>query len=216
MKTVVLFSKILVMLMAAWFSRGTALGQSSYPRAGWETHLSEAGHGVSGTVTIVDERTLRLTHFNYDGHAPDMFVCVGTNKTRNAFRTGVGLLVGPRLARAYQDETLEVQLPEGQTLDGWNAVCIWCVSVQFNFGWGTFAPPNRPNLSVTRQTSEVEIKLTVAGENGQRYWLQTATDMIGPTGWQNLVLLTNANGTVRYTNSMAPDASRLFFRAVRD
>ena len=214
MKTVALFGDVLAILMAVL--AGTALGQSSYPRAGWETHLSEAGHGVSGTVTMVDERTLRLTHFNYDGHAPDMFVYVGTNKTRNAFRTGAGLAVGPRLARAYRDETLVVQLPEGQTFDGRNAVCIWCVAVQFNFGWGTFAPPNRPLLNVTRRTTGVEVKLTVAGENGQKYWLQSATGMPGPNGWQNLVLLTNANGTVRYTNSAAPDEPQLFFRAVRD
>lgn len=66
----------------------TAVGQTDYPRAGWETHLTPMGHGVNGTATILDERTIRLTHFSYDGAAPDMYVYLATNKTSAAFQNG--------------------------------------------------------------------------------------------------------------------------------
>lgn len=106
-------------------------------------------------------------------------------------------------------------MPTGQTLDGWNAISIWCRAVHASFGWGTFAPPNQPALSVTRLTTNaVEVKLT--GETGQKYWLQGSTNLPGTNSWQPLVLLTNVTGTVRYTNSPATNRPGLFFRALRD
>lgn len=189
----------------------TAVGQTDYPRAGWETHLTQTGHGVKGTATILNERTIRLTHFSYDGAAPDMYVYLATNQTSAAFQNG-GLTISPRLARSYNDETLDVSLPAEQSLDGWTAISIWCRAVQASFGWGTFAPPTQPSLTVTRLTNAVAVKLT--GEMGQKYWVQGNTNMLGTNGWQSLVLLTNVTGTVRYTNSPVTNPGR-FFRALR-
>jgi hypothetical protein len=192
---------------------GPVFGQSTFPRAGWDTLLSQAGHGVQGRVTIVDERTLRLTNFSYDGRAPDMFVYLGTSLDREAFRAN-GIRIGPLLARAYTNETLVVQLPVGQTLEGWTAVCIWCEFVRSNYGWGTFAPPLRPSLSATPRASGVELK--IVGESGQKYWLQRKDEMVGSGEWQNQVLLTNLTGTIRYTNAVSPGQANLFWRALRD
>ena len=197
---------VLVVLMTL-----SAPAQSTYPRAGWETHLTVLAHGVTGTATIVDERTIRLTHFRYDGAAPDMFVYVGTNLSSAAFING--LQVSPRLTRAYTNETYVVQLPVGQTLDGWNSISIWCRIVQGSFGWGTFAPPNRPTLTATPRPAGLELKLS--GEAGQKYWLQASTNLVDTNSWQSLALLTNVSGTVLYTNSAANPPLR-FFRAVRD
>ena len=191
---------------------GVIPAQTSYPRAGWETHLIPAGHNVKGTATILDARTIRLTHFSYDGTAPDMYVYVGTNRTSEAMLNG--LTVSPRLARAYNNETYTVQLPPGQTWDGWNAISIWCRAVQRNFGWGTFAPPVYPSLRVTRLTNAVEVRLT--GEAGQRYFVQGNTNLLATNQWQNLVLLTNVSGTVRYTNAPPTNRPGLYFRALRE
>jgi len=190
-----------------------AIAQTTYPRAGWETHLTQTGHGVKGTATILDERSIRLTHFSYDGAAPYMYVYLATNQTAAAFDIG-GLTASPRLARAYNDETYLVQLPTGQTLEGWNAISIWCRAVHASFGWGTFAPPNQPALSVTRLTNSVEVKLT--GEAGQKYWLLSSTNLANTNSWQSVALLTNVTGTVRYTNSPATNWLGRFFRALRD
>ena len=191
-----------------------AFAQGVYPRAGWETHFTQTGHGVKGTATILDERTIRLTHFSYDGFAPDMYVYLATNLTAAAFLTG-SLTASPRLARAYTNETYTVQLPVGKTLNGWTSISIWCRQVQANFGWGTFAPPNRPVLLATPRTNRaVELKLT--GEAGQRYWLQSSTNVASSNAWQSLVLLTNVSGIVRHTNSPATNQPGRFFRALRD
>lgn len=119
-----------------------------YARAGWVASLSQLQHGVSGTVTIVDERTLRLSDFNYDGGGPQVYAYLGGDDTSAAFRAGK--LVGPRLNRAspaYVNATLDLQLPEGQTMDGFTAVSIWCSDFHVNFGSGAFRPLPKPTAS---------------------------------------------------------------------
>lgn len=116
-----------------------------YARAGWVATLSRLQHGVSGKVTIVDERTLRLTEFNYDAGGPQVYAYLGSEDSNAAFFAGK--IIGPRLNRgspAYVNVTLELRLPEGQTLDGYNALSIWCVQFGANFGSGTFKAPPAP------------------------------------------------------------------------
>ena len=114
---------------------------SAYARAGWTTPLSTLQHGVSGTATIVDARTVRLSGFNYDGGGPQVYAYLGTSDAQAAFT--VGKIIGPRLNRpaAYVNATLDLQLPEGQTLDGFAAVSIWCADFKVNFGSGSFQAP---------------------------------------------------------------------------
>lgn len=116
-----------------------------YARAGWVATLSMLQHGVSGKVTIVDARTLRLTEFNYDAGGPQVYAYLGSDNSNAAFFAG--RIIGPRLNRgspAYVNATLELQLPEGQTLDGYNALSIWCVEFRANFGSGAFKAPPAP------------------------------------------------------------------------
>ena len=111
-------------------------------RVGWTASLSTLAHGVSGRATIVDARTIRITGFHYDGSAPLVYAYVGRDNTFSAFSAGraIGALL---LSRPYVNETLDLQLPEGQTLDDFNAISIWCVQFRVNFGSGAFAPPTQ-------------------------------------------------------------------------
>ena len=43
--------------------------------------LSTLQHGVSGEVFVLDEKTLVVKNFNYDGTAPDAYFMVGTEGT---------------------------------------------------------------------------------------------------------------------------------------
>jgi hypothetical protein len=115
-----------------------------YARGGWVASLSRLQHGVSGTVTIVDERTLRITGFNYDGGGPQVYAYLGSDNSNAAFLAGK--TIGRRLngGGAFVNATLELQLPEGQTLDGYTALSIWCADFRVNFGSGSFQPPPPP------------------------------------------------------------------------
>jgi len=108
-----------------------------YPRAGWKAKLSTLHHSVSGVVEIVDEDTLRIENFNYDSGGPAVYIYLGAENTSAAFVAGIP--AGPLLSgTAYSNDTLTVDLPDGFTMDGYNAVSVWCVDFRVNFGSGTF------------------------------------------------------------------------------
>jgi len=110
-------------------------------RTGWRATLSTLAHRVSGTVTIVDEDTLRIDDFHYDGGGIGVYVYLGTSDSNAAFTAG--LPVGPDLfGTAYDGEMLELDLPPGESFENYAAVSIWCVDARVNFGSGTFEEPD--------------------------------------------------------------------------
>jgi len=58
--------------------------------------------------------------------------------------------------------------------------------------------------------SESAVRLTLAGNPGARYLLETSSNM---TSWSSLITLTNVAGTVEYTDLTATQPSNLFYRA---
>jgi hypothetical protein len=86
---------------------------------------------------MIDDCTLELSGFSYDGNGIDVRVYGSKNSN---FRPGFS--IGPDLfGRHFDHETLRVQLPAGKTLDDLDWVSIWCVAVGANFGSGPFIAP---------------------------------------------------------------------------
>ena len=109
-------------------------------RAGWTATLRTLAHGVSGRATIVDEDTIRLDDFFYDGGGIGVYAYLGTSDSNAAFvsglRTGTDLF-----GTVFAGESLEIDLPPGETFDNYAAISIWCVDARVNFVSGTFADP---------------------------------------------------------------------------
>lgn len=109
------------------------------PRVGWTADLGvNTGEGqVSGFVTMVDDCTLELHDFSYDGNGIDVRVYGAEDSSfRPAFTMGPNIV-----GRTFTKETWRVSLPAGKTLDDLNWVGIWCVAVGANFGSGPFSAP---------------------------------------------------------------------------
>lgn len=113
------------------------------PKIGQTTQLSDMStHDVSGTATIIDDCTIEITNFNYDGDgivvefygAKDIRDFV-TNKSATRRIDSTDFL---RRGRPYVNETIQVKLNDGQTLDDFNAISLWCSSVGIDFGSGVF------------------------------------------------------------------------------
>jgi len=86
---------------------------------------------------MVDDCTLELTDFSYDGNGIDVRVYGSKNAN---FKPGFS--IGPDLfGRRFEHATLRVQLPTDKTLDDLDFVSIWCVAVGANFGSGPFVAP---------------------------------------------------------------------------
>jgi hypothetical protein len=109
---------------------------STDPRIGYIAELVGRMHGISGTARIVDNCTIVIEHFNYDGIAVDSRVVGIVN---NDFKNVI-VLTGPIMrAEPYVDETLTVPLPEGITLDDVPVISIDCLAGNDLFGIGSFA-----------------------------------------------------------------------------
>jgi mono/diheme cytochrome c family protein len=109
------------------------------PRVGWTADLGiNTGEGqVSGFVTMVDDCTLQLTNFSYDGSGIDVRVYGSKSSSFSP-----GFIIGPDLVgQVFTRATLSVTLPAGTTLDDLDWVAIWCVDAKANFGSGPFQHP---------------------------------------------------------------------------
>ena len=107
-----------------------------YARAGWQAEITNGDHQVQGVATIIDERTVQVEHFTYDGAEPLVYFYLGGNNSYEAFLTG--LQVPPLLDRAYIDESLVLTLPIGETLDKYTALSVWDWALSENFGSAVF------------------------------------------------------------------------------
>ncbi|MES1186934.1 MAG: DM13 domain-containing protein, partial [Myxococcales bacterium] len=109
------------------------------PRVGWTADLGvNTGEGqVSGLITMVDDCTLELHDFSYDGNGIDVRVYGSKDSSfRPAFTMGPNLV-----GRTFSKETWRVTLPADKTLADLDWVGIWCVAVGADFGSGPFKAP---------------------------------------------------------------------------
>ena len=114
---------------------GTRTCGATHPSVGmvatFETHF----HNVMGTATIVDDCTIRLDGFSYDGSGIDVRLYGGID---GDFTGGFGMGDNLLQSGGYSDDTLTFTLPPEHTLDDLNGVSIWCVAVGVSFGDGQF------------------------------------------------------------------------------
>lgn len=115
---------------------GGACG-ATHARVGQVAQLDTRFHMVSGTATIVDDCTIRLSSFTFDGGGIDVRVYAGLGGNYQAgFAISGDLFGSPR-----SNDTLTLRLPAGKTLDDLDGISVWCVAVGVDFGSGTFADP---------------------------------------------------------------------------
>jgi len=115
----------------------TSNATSTHPSVGTVAEFSTFAHDVSGTMTIVDDRTIEITNFNYDGTGISVFFYNGVDG--NFFQPN-SQEIGQQLLRAtpYVNETIVLTLPDGLTLDDFNSLSVWCVPFFASFGEATW------------------------------------------------------------------------------
>jgi len=110
---------------------------STNPLIGTTAEFSNFSHDIGGTLTIIDDRTLEVTNFTYDGGGPSVFFYLGTDG--NYSPSAGGVKVGTELnGAAFNGETVRIDLPPNITLDDFNGVSVWCDLFFINFGDAQF------------------------------------------------------------------------------
>lgn len=130
----------LVMLTACVASPTRATLAS--PLVGWKANLSTLAHGVSGSVTILDDDTVRVDNFTYDGGGIIVYFYLAPSNSYSSFKDN-GLGIGNDIKGTSFDGTqgpFTIDLPGASTVEGYHGVSVWCVTANANFGSGTFAP----------------------------------------------------------------------------
>lgn len=107
---------------------------STHPSIGKQAMLSTIAHNVSGIATIVDDCTIQIDSFFFDGGGINIRVYGGDG---DFLATGFSM-GGNLLNQVFTGGSLSVRLPEDKTLDDIDRISIWCVPVRTSFGDGIF------------------------------------------------------------------------------
>lgn len=108
------------------------------PEVGWIAELRTHHHDVAGTVEIIDEDTLEITGFTYDGGGINarFFLLADGESFHKDFEL-TDNLVGDE----YANDTLTLDIPPGASFEDWNLITLWCVPAGASFGDGVFRAP---------------------------------------------------------------------------
>jgi hypothetical protein len=110
----------------------------THEKVGWTAELEEKAHNVGGTAEIVDNCTVEIRNFTYDGGG----IVAEIYGAANPGEYASGFSMSSNLVRSepYESERLTFTLPDGKTLDDLGAISVWCVDADVDFGSGEFTP----------------------------------------------------------------------------
>jgi len=105
---------------------------ADHPYVGRTRQLSMLEHDVSGTVTILDDCTIEVSNFFYDGRGPSVYFYGGQNLN---YIGADAFSIGPLLTGTVREgDTITLAIPEGKTLDDFDSISVWCFDFNANFG----------------------------------------------------------------------------------
>jgi hypothetical protein len=107
------------------------------PMVGWVADMPSGAHATSGTATIIDDCTVSVTNFNFDGGGVVVQFFGGTGGDY-----GSGFAIGEDIfGTPFSDETVTLSLPDEKTLDDMDAISVWCVEFGVSFTDAMFEAP---------------------------------------------------------------------------
>ncbi len=110
--------------------------EKTHSKVGYSGSFSTLSHNVSGTATIIDNCTIEITNFTYDGGGPKVYFYGGID---HDYAASSAFLMGPQLqGTVYENDTLTITLPNGKTLDDLTGISVWCSDFNADFGNMTF------------------------------------------------------------------------------
>lgn len=105
---------------------------SDHPMVGYSGTFTTFSHDVAGTATIVDNCTIEVTNFSYDGGGPDVYFYGAID---HAYAGADAFSIGTQLTgTVFNDDTVVLNLPSSKSLDDLNTLSVWCVDFSVDFG----------------------------------------------------------------------------------
>ncbi|WP_394172883.1 DM13 domain-containing protein [Thalassotalea litorea] len=103
-----------------------------HPMVGYSGEFETFSHQVSGRATIVDNCTIQIDFFNYDGGGPDVFFYLGKD---HDYTAESAFAIGQQLnGMVYDNASITLKLPANRSLDDFNTLSVWCIDFAVDFG----------------------------------------------------------------------------------
>ncbi|MBU2871697.1 DM13 domain-containing protein [Colwellia sp. E2M01] len=111
---------------------------TSHSKVGYSGFFNTLAHNVSGKATIIDDCTIEISQFSYDGGGPEVFFYGAID---HAYASADAFSLGEKLTGTeYNNGTITITLPQNKSLDDLTGLSVWCVDFNANFGQMTFTP----------------------------------------------------------------------------
>jgi hypothetical protein len=111
---------------------------STHEKVGQTGFFNTYFHNVAGKAEIINNCTIEITQFSYDGGGPDVYFYAAND---GAYGSEDAFSMGRRLnGTIHEDGVFTLKLPNNKTLDDLNGISVWCVDFAANFGDVTFSP----------------------------------------------------------------------------
>lgn len=119
-------------------NEGISTCDKTHASVGYFGYFETLAHGVSGRAEIIDDCTIKVTEFYYDGQGPDVFFYAAID--HKYAESGAFAISQAIQGPAYENAEFVLRLPNGKTLDDLNSLSVWCVDFDANFGQLLFTP----------------------------------------------------------------------------
>jgi hypothetical protein len=126
------------MTLTALSEQSTKNCAKTHSKIGYYGSFETLAHNVSGRAEFIDDCTIKITEFNYDGEGPEVYFYGAIDHDysgTNAFAIGRKIN-----GVAYNNAEIIIRLPDNKTLDDLTGISVWCVDFDVNFGQVTFTP----------------------------------------------------------------------------
>lgn len=100
--------------------------------------FSTFAHNVSGKATIIDDCTIEISQFSYDGGGPDVYFYGAID---HEYTSVDAFPMGQKLnGKIFDNARIFIKLPQNKSLDDLNGLSVWCTEFEANFGQVEFTP----------------------------------------------------------------------------
>lgn len=109
----------------------------THTMVGYSGFFETFHHNVAGKATIIDDCTIEIIQFDYDGGGPDVYFYGAIDHQYDK----EGFPIGKKLnGKVYENSAITIKLPQNKTLNDLNGLSIWCIEFKADFGHMEFTP----------------------------------------------------------------------------
>jgi len=111
---------------------------TTHKKIGHSGFFNTFAHNVSGKATIIDDCTIAITQFSYDGSGPAVYFYGAVD---HQYDSEAAFPIDQQISgQSYDNDNIIIKLPQNKSLDDLTGLSVWCVDFAANFGQMEFTP----------------------------------------------------------------------------